>query len=618
MEPDFDNLLRKVLDSHDDISTAAELRALWQKPDADDLQIETAGIERCRQSISCLEKAFNRHSPNEHWLTLYQSLFRLLESLISSESNRQRHQFVIVIPVADRPRHLENCLNSLVELCRTFQYGGVQNNRFTKITALIADDSKHTANIEANRAIAEACSNQGVQTLYFGIEQQLELLGQIPQSLLPELKGIFGDIDAHAFYHKGASITRNLTYLKLQRLYQHSEDKRLFYFIDSDQEFRVNPPSQHEEHDCYALNYFYWLDHIFTHTQTNILTGKVVGDPPVSPAVMAGNLLQDIIGFLDAICMNEPEQECSFHASAANATDAAYHDLADLFGFDTPAEAFSYPCPITGRHDHIQCFTHLAQKINGFFDGEHPTRKSFYEYSIRPETITPARTVYTGNFVCRPEGLNYFIPFAPLKLRMAGPVLGRLVKSEINERFVSANLPMLHKRTIEETGQSEFRAGVDHRQALIDLSLEFERQFYGDVMLFSIEKMTASGFPAETVSKALITDIVNTTEKALLPKYLLKQDQIMDNLNRLKALLSDKRKWWNVNRAPEIKQAMTEFNRFIANSEHNFGQDAAGYKTIQAADPRKERLDEIITAIANYSRDRDLWSQTLKPTHTTE
>lgn len=618
MEPDFDNLLRKVLDSHDDISTAAELRALWQKPDADDLQIETAGIERCRQSISCLEKAFSRHSPNEHWLTLYQSLFRLLESLISSESNRQRHQFVIVIPVADRPRHLENCLNSLVELCRTFQYGGVQNNRFTKITVLIADDSKHTANIETNRAIAEACSNQGVQTLYFGIEQQLELLGQIPQSLLPELKGIFGDIDAHAFYHKGASITRNLTYLKLQRLYQHSEDKRLFYFIDSDQEFRVNPPSQHEEHDCYALNYFYWLDHIFTHTQTNILTGKVVGDPPVSPAVMAGNLLQDIIGFLDAICMNEPEQECSFHASSANATDAAYHDLADLFGFDTPADAFSYPCPITGRHDHIQCFTHLAQKINGFFDGEHPTRKSFYEYNIRPETITPARTVYTGNFVCRPEGLNYFIPFAPLKLRMAGPVLGRLVKSEIKECFVSANLPMLHKRTIEETGQSEFRAGVDHRQALIDLSLEFERQFYGDVMLFSIEKMTASGFPAETVSKARITDIVNTTEKALLPKYLLKQDQIMDNLNRLKALLSDKRKWWNVNRAPEIKQAMTEFNRFIANIEHNFGQDAAGYKTIQAADPRQERLDEIITAIANYSRDRDLWSQALKPTHTTE
>jgi hypothetical protein len=92
----------------------------------------------------------------------------------------------------------------------------------------------------------------------------------------------------------------------------------------------------------------------------------------------------------------------------------------------------------------------------------------------------------------------------------------------------------------------------------------------------------------------------------------------MDNLNRLKALLSDKRKWWNVNRAPEIKQAMTEFNRFIANIEHNFGQDAAGYKTIQAADPRQERLDEIITAIANYSRDRDLWSQALKPTHTTE
>ena len=95
-----------------------------------------------------------------------------------------------------------------------------------------------------------------------------------------------------------------------------------------------------------------------------------------------------------------------------------------------------------------------------------------------------ARTVYTGNYVIRPENLRYFIPFATLKLRMAGPVLGRILKMRLKHRFVSANLPMLHNRTVDSIGQSEYRAGVINTNQSIDLSNEFIRQFYGDVMLF--------------------------------------------------------------------------------------------------------------------------------------
>ena len=73
----------------------------------------------------------------------------------------------------------------------------------------------------------------------------------------------------------------------------------------------------------------------------------------------------------------------------------------------------------------------LARRLNGFFDGEHPTRKTPYEHESVMDEIRMARTIYTGNYVIRPECLRYYIPFAPLKLRMAGPVLGRIIRAEL-------------------------------------------------------------------------------------------------------------------------------------------------------------------------------------------
>ncbi|MHB1292300.1 MAG: hypothetical protein ACYCY5_08955, partial [Sulfuricella sp.] len=140
--------------------------------------------------------------------------------------------------------------------------------------------------------------------------------------------------------------------------------------------------------------------------------------------------------------------------------EASYHDMAALFGFKPTKESVQYQCSIADEHDNSRCFSHFSSKLNRFFYGEHPTRKTYYRHEDLMASVRPARTIYTGNYIFKPEGLKYFIPFATLKLRMAGPVLGRLIKSEIGERFVSANLPMLHKRTVRATGQSEFRPGI--------------------------------------------------------------------------------------------------------------------------------------------------------------
>ena len=91
---------------------------------------------------------------------------------------------------------------------------------------------------------------------------------------------------------------------------------------------------------------------------------------------------------------------------------------------------------------------------------------------------------------------------------MAWPVLGRHIQSSCGEAFVSANLPLLHRRTVEETGSSDFRPGVDRSALLVDLSGEFERQFFGDVMLFTVIELIAQGYPDQLPARAVIRALV--------------------------------------------------------------------------------------------------------------
>ncbi|MEW7981973.1 MAG: hypothetical protein AB2812_03970 [Candidatus Sedimenticola endophacoides] len=193
---------------------------------------------------------------------------------------------------------------------------------------------------------------------------------------------------------------------------------------------------------------------------------------------------------------------------------------------------------------------------------------------------------------------------------MAGPVLGRLIRAGIGERFASANLPLLHQRTVEETGESEFRPGI-HRQARrVDLSGEFERQFFGDVMLFTIERLTALGYPDRQPEDAQIQACLEQTERELRERYRDKQGQITGRLQRLRTRLQDTGAWWNGEAEPTgTRQA---FQRFLDNIDHNFGPSAAGYRLIGDPDHRGRRLAQIRRAIAGYPGDRAAWERQLQ------
>jgi hypothetical protein len=360
----------------------------------------------------------------------------------------------------------------------------------------------------------------------------------------------------------------------------------------------------------FTTNYFYHIDRIFTQTPVEVLTGKVVGDPPVSPAVMAGTLLEDVLALLTEMATLAADTACTFHGESGRNDTAAYHDMARLFGFAQTSGAWRYRCTLPGAHDHAACLSGFARRLNRFFDGEHPTRVTPYVHVDVQASVAPARTVYTGNYVLSPRGLRYFIPFAGLQLRMAGPVLGRLVQAGSGAAFVSANLPLLHRRTLEAQGTAEFRPGVDRSAPRVDLSGEFERQFYGDVMLFTVIELVAQGYPEHQPEAAEIRAQVLATESRMRAQYADVRRIVLARLDKLEDLLSAPAHWWN--HAAGAAETRDLFARFVASLRANFDAQAPAWKLIDADAHREQRCAAIAGALAAYRQDRESWERVLR------
>ena len=590
---------------------------------ADDNAIDRV-ISLYKKTIVRLEQKIWKNKATQENIEQYQNAFLVLEKLHELKTTDTRYNFKIVIPVADRPQHLKHCLESLLKLCKSYCYGGYKNKQFNKISVLIADDSRDINNIKHHKSYCTELCAQGINTEYFGLEEQLTLVNKTTteNNSLNRIISNAEDInDPINFSHKGASIMRNITYLKLkQTLSQGKKNKNtLIYFIDSDQEFCIHTINSDKNSDdnFYAINYFHYLNEIFKTQDVSILTGKVVGDPPVSPSVMAGNFQQDIQNFLSAIEKSNPEGPCQFHQHETESKDdAAYHDMANLFGFSNHEQAFDYHCTLQGEHKNADCFGDFSDKLGHFFYGEHPTRKTFFNYENGFSATTPARTVYTGNYVIKPESLDHFIPFATLKLRMAGPVLGRLLNARLQGKFVSANLPMLHNRTVDSTGQAEFRAGVknhdDTNCSGIDLGNEFIRQFYGDVMLFSIKKITELVLPFKCIDSHSIQPIVDATYDTIKASYIKKHSTVLQLKSQIQTHLNDQANWWNniSDESDNINYAKINFNNFLSNIQSNFDENSFAYQQIFSSNHASKYLESILYAILHYQNDMDSWKKT--------
>ncbi|MDP2254146.1 MAG: hypothetical protein Q8J60_08180, partial [Thiobacillus sp.] len=299
------------------------------------------------------------------------------------------------------------------------------------------------------------------------------------------------------------------------------------------------------------------------------------------------------------------EAACQFHGAGPLAGDAAYHDMAGLFGFDHQPTTYPYPCRLQGAHDHGACLADFTQRLNAFFFGEHLTRKTWFAYGSGFTQLTPARTIYPGNYIVNYAGLKYLIPFGHLRLRMSGPTAGRLIAAEIGHRFASFNMPNLHRRTTEAGLTDDFRPGVEVGEASVDLSNEFERQFFGDLMLFSTEELVKHADVNQPFARDVVEAVIAQKEAELLALYQQKHDAIVEKNRQLHALVFDAGHWWL--RTPELTDALRHIRAFIDNIDHNFGAHAAAWRQIQSAGHRAERKQQIVEALMNYRAERDAW-----------
>lgn len=567
----------------------------------------TALIARYHSAYPLVEQAIWHGDAFDETLTLYQAMFREQEALIQDAGIKQRHQFILSIPVADRPQHVRSCLESIYQQCVTYTYGGCTNGQFDKVQVIIAEDSRQPENIEQHIALAEEYTAKGLRVHHFGLQEQYGLLQNIPDEQRQQLKSILTTQPVHRFYLKGQAANRNLSYLKCLQLTE-DKAKTLYYMVDSDQAFLVNRQTDCGDKAVNALNYFYYINHIFSTTETSMLTGKLVGDPPVSPAVMAVNFMDDVLAYLHQLVGMDAQQDCQFHQPPdAPTQDAAYHDMAKLFGFEQPAKAYPYRCPITQQHDNLACLEGFAAKLNAFFFGEHLTRKTSFQYRTHFTELTPARTIYPGNYIVNYDGLKYIIPFGDLRLRMSGPTAGRLIQAEIKQCFASVNLPMLHTRHLQGDADNEFRPGVEQADANVNLADEFERQFFGDLMLFSVSKLTSQDgfrgvFNQDDVSKAL-----DEMEQQLLALYEENYQGVQERNAQLTQLANDKQRWWHNH--PQATPALRNIQRFIQNVDINFGKGSAAYQQIQNQQHRDKRKQQIIQALLTYRQSRNAWDQ---------
>jgi hypothetical protein len=567
-------------------------------------------------ALRFLEKEAAENGFEKGLLFLQRDLYKELEYILSFGQNDTRHDFLVVIPVADRPMMLKNCLESLVEQFRIFQYGGFTINAqgrpvYHKISAIIIDDSKDEDNRGKMRGICADNVSAGIRTYYVGLEEQTELLRQIPPGYQEHLQALIGESCGPVQSHKGASISRNIAYLYLNAFLGRPGDKTLIYFLDSDEEFKVKIDSGTGIEDIQFINYFYWLDRIFNAGDVEIVTGKVVGDPPVSPAVMINTFLEDITLFIETIASAAPDGKCIFHGDeSAGSASAEYHDMVKLFGYNSSPLPKKYHCGLPGDHSIQDCLLDFSKKTLGFFYGLHPTRTQLYLHKGDFTEIENARTVYTGNYVFKAAGLRHFIPFADLKLRMAGPTLGRILRKRLKRRFVSANLPLLHKRTFQADYSNEFRSGISTTNNSIDLSLEFNRQFWGDVMLFSIEDLAELGYPDKRLERAEIAEIADAIQTKLWNLYREQQTEIAEKICTIENSLSCGKYWRDP--APAIEHTVQNLKSFCSLVNSNFGVNSASLEMISEQIREGFYINMIINAIHSFYKTDIAWSELLK------
>ncbi|MDP2879292.1 MAG: hypothetical protein Q8N74_07190, partial [Sulfuricella sp.] len=119
----------------------------------------------------------------------------------------------------------------------------------------------------------------------------------------------------------------------------------------------------------------------------------------------------------------------------------------------------------------------------------------------------------------------------------------------------------------------------------------------------------AMGYPKLSLSNEAIAEALESTHETLRQQYNEKRLVIREKLEFLKALIHDQKNWWH--RSPAHAEAASNFQVFMDNIEHNFGDNSMCYDLINSSANKTKRHAGIVEAIARYAEDGKAWSEML-------
>jgi hypothetical protein len=145
---------------------------------------------------------------------------------------------------------------------------------------------------------------------------------------------------------------------------------------------------------------------------------------------------------------------------------------------------------------------------------------------------------------------------------------------------------------------------------IIDLCGEFERQFHGDVMLFSMQRLSALGYPGRQLAADVVDPTLRAMQVEMREKYRGRQQTILHRLAVPKTALHDPANWWR--QRAELADAVKRFESFADNIEHNFGATSPCQAPLDNPARRDDWRARQCAAITGLHAGRRQWAKALQ------
>ena len=223
--------------------------------------------------------------------------------------------------------------------------------------------------------------------------------------------------------------------------------------------------------------------------------------------------------------------------------------MADLFGFNAGELAYRYRCPGDTAPSNADCFVDFCRAPQPVL----PRRASdacdlVSLYTGAAERPACARCIQATTYSRQPRWIS------SSRLHrcacVSGPTMGRLLQAAMATGSSRPNVPMLHgERWMRPASQSFARVYGQMSSGSTCGGDEFERQFRGDVMLFSNERLVAMGHADARLSRGRSAPCGTPSRVRCSTGTSSSAPHRTDRLEQLGALLHDPSRWWNRGRS---------------------------------------------------------------------